>query len=125
MSRRLGQDLFDPPNVKGWPGGAEWITADRYLARQELLQTVTNGAPAGDRSADRRSANAERRAGGMAMSGRRAQGMGRHIDRWVQRLPDRWENAPDLIALVVPLPPVDSQNMDQVASGALVLGVAQ
>ena len=34
MSRRLGQDLFDPPNVKGWPGGASWITSERYLARQ-------------------------------------------------------------------------------------------
>ncbi len=35
--RRLGQDLFDPPNVKGWPGGEAWITTDTLLARQHLL----------------------------------------------------------------------------------------
>src|SRR5262249_37806834 len=23
---RMGQELFQPPNVKGWPGGEQWIT---------------------------------------------------------------------------------------------------
>ena len=27
LSRALGQDLFDPPNVKGWPGGVHWISS--------------------------------------------------------------------------------------------------
>ncbi len=31
--RYLGQDLFDPPNVKGWPGGTDWITSTTLLAR--------------------------------------------------------------------------------------------
>ena len=39
-SRRLGQDLFDPPNVKGWPGGQAWITTDTLLARQHLLSRL-------------------------------------------------------------------------------------
>ena len=30
-SRRLGQNLFDPPNVKGWPGGTRWITTNSLV----------------------------------------------------------------------------------------------
>ncbi len=26
-STRLGQDLFGPPNVGGWPGGRSWLSA--------------------------------------------------------------------------------------------------
>ncbi|MBI3503323.1 MAG: DUF1800 family protein [Proteobacteria bacterium] len=35
--RRLGQDLFEPPNVKGWPGGAAWITPASLVARYDVL----------------------------------------------------------------------------------------
>ena len=41
--RALGQDLLDPPNVKGWPGGKAWITASTLLARQQFLQRVLRG----------------------------------------------------------------------------------
>ena len=41
--RQLGQDLLDPPNVKGWPGGKAWITASTLLARQQFLQRVLRG----------------------------------------------------------------------------------
>lgn len=41
--RRLGQDLFDPPNVKGWPGGNRWITSDTLLARRQLASRLTRG----------------------------------------------------------------------------------
>jgi uncharacterized protein (DUF1800 family) len=40
ISRRLGQDLFDPPNVKGWVGGTDWITSDSLLARQAFLHQL-------------------------------------------------------------------------------------
>jgi uncharacterized protein (DUF1800 family) len=40
---RLGQDIFAPPNVKGWPGGDRWITSDTLLTRQQLLQRITSG----------------------------------------------------------------------------------
>ena len=36
-SRRLGQDLFEPPNVKGWPGGETWITPASLVARNDVL----------------------------------------------------------------------------------------
>ena len=35
--RRLGQDLFEPPNVKGWPGGTLWITPASLVARYDIL----------------------------------------------------------------------------------------
>lgn len=34
---RLGQQLFDPPNVAGWPGGEQWIDATTLLERRRFL----------------------------------------------------------------------------------------
>ncbi|MCB1154811.1 DUF1800 family protein, partial [bacterium] len=39
----LGQDIFEPPNVKGWPGGEAWITADTLLRRQQMLRLAFRG----------------------------------------------------------------------------------
>ena len=39
----LGQNVFDPPNVKGWPGGEEWITSSSLLSRQQLLERMFRG----------------------------------------------------------------------------------
>lgn len=41
--RRLGQDLFDPPNVKGWPGGKNWINTNTLLIRKSFLNRLTRG----------------------------------------------------------------------------------
>jgi len=38
--RLLGQDLFDPPNVKGWPGGARWISTTTFMVRQRGMRQV-------------------------------------------------------------------------------------
>jgi len=43
FSRRLGQDLFDPPNVKGWSGGKNWISTNTLLIRKGLLNRLTRG----------------------------------------------------------------------------------
>ena len=40
VSRQLGQDLFAPPNVKGWPGGDAWINSATLLARKQLLERL-------------------------------------------------------------------------------------
>jgi len=40
---RLGQDLFNPPNVKGWPGGKSWIDTNTLLIRKEFLARLTRG----------------------------------------------------------------------------------
>jgi hypothetical protein len=33
LMRNLGQELFAPPNVKGWDGGLSWITTNNLLSR--------------------------------------------------------------------------------------------
>src|SRR5262249_23733192 len=35
---RMGQALFAPPNVKGWPGGRAWLNTATVLARQNFAQ---------------------------------------------------------------------------------------
>ncbi len=44
VSRQLGQDLFDPPTVKGWPGGTAWISANTLLLRDQFLERITGVA---------------------------------------------------------------------------------
>lgn len=39
-SRQLGQDLFAPPNVKGWLGGDAWINSATLLQRKQLLERL-------------------------------------------------------------------------------------
>jgi hypothetical protein len=39
----LGQDLFTPPNVKGWDGGVTWITTNTLLARYNDAQALVEG----------------------------------------------------------------------------------
>lgn len=47
--RALGLDLYDPPSVKGWPDGAEWLGTTPLLLRANqvntLLNAQTNRAP--------------------------------------------------------------------------------
>ena len=38
--RQLGQDLFAPPNVKGWPGGETWINSSTLLQRKQLAERL-------------------------------------------------------------------------------------
>ena len=51
--RQLGQDLFAPPNVKGWPGGEAWINSTTLLARKQFLQRLlrAQAEPADSRGA--------------------------------------------------------------------------
>jgi uncharacterized protein (DUF1800 family) len=39
---RFGQNLFAPPNVKGWPGGTVWINSTTLLGRKQLLERLFN-----------------------------------------------------------------------------------
>jgi uncharacterized protein (DUF1800 family) len=43
LTRNLGQDLFAPPNVKGWDGGLSWITTNTLLARYNGAATLVQG----------------------------------------------------------------------------------
>lgn len=41
----LGQELFNPPNVGGWPGGTTWISAATMLNRFNFASHLTGDAP--------------------------------------------------------------------------------
>jgi hypothetical protein len=38
--RQMGQVLFNPPNVRGWVGGREWISSATLEARRVLARTL-------------------------------------------------------------------------------------
>jgi len=63
--RLLGQDLFAPPNVKGWDGGLAWMTTNNLLNRHNLAAWLVLGQgilpPAGGRFAGRGLMNAANR----------------------------------------------------------------
>jgi uncharacterized protein (DUF1800 family) len=40
LERLLGQVLFSPPNVAGWPGGKHWIDSSSLMLRMRLPQIV-------------------------------------------------------------------------------------
>jgi hypothetical protein len=45
-TRQLGQDLFEPPNVKGWEGGTTWITTSTMMARGNFAGYLIEGVNA-------------------------------------------------------------------------------
>jgi uncharacterized protein (DUF1800 family) len=104
LTRRLGQDLFEPPDVKGWPGGTAWITGASLLDRQTLVARITG----------RGAEQAAMQAGGGT------KGRGAFFDRWVAGLPAPWQEAEGTRLLLLAIPPVDSDVLDRQASGALV-----
>ena len=42
----LGQNLFAPPNVRGWPGGDAWINSSTLLARRQFIERLLRSANA-------------------------------------------------------------------------------
>jgi uncharacterized protein (DUF1800 family) len=38
LSKRMGMDIFNPPNVKGWPGHLSWINSNSLLLRKSLVR---------------------------------------------------------------------------------------
>jgi uncharacterized protein (DUF1800 family) len=46
-SARMGQDLFEPPNVGGWPSGRGWIHPRSLIARANFAAALVNGRHAG------------------------------------------------------------------------------
>ncbi len=44
---RLGQDLFEPPNVGGWPGGRSWLTDRSLVARANFAAALVDGKAVG------------------------------------------------------------------------------
>jgi hypothetical protein len=49
---RLGQDLFYPPNVGGWPGGRSWLTTRAVIGRANYATALLEGQRVGRPPAD-------------------------------------------------------------------------
>jgi uncharacterized protein (DUF1800 family) len=48
LTAAMGQELFNPPNVKGWPGGRDWISTGTLAVRYRLPEALFDGKePAG------------------------------------------------------------------------------
>lgn len=48
VTAAMGQELFNPPNVKGWPGGRDWISSGTLAVRYHLPEALFDGTePAG------------------------------------------------------------------------------
>jgi uncharacterized protein (DUF1800 family) len=43
MTAAMGQELFRPPNVKGWPGGKDWISTGTLAMRYHLPESLLDG----------------------------------------------------------------------------------
>ncbi len=42
LQRLLGQILFYPPNVAGWPGGKTWIDSSTLMMRMRIPQLIND-----------------------------------------------------------------------------------
>jgi uncharacterized protein (DUF1800 family) len=40
LARIMGQDLFFPPSVAGWPGGQAWLTSSAWFQRVNFMNTL-------------------------------------------------------------------------------------
>ncbi len=46
--RDMGQELFEPPSVKGWDGGRTWINATRLFIRYNTITNLLENTPGKD-----------------------------------------------------------------------------
>lgn len=122
LGRGLAQEPFNPPNVKGWPGGTAWINANTLLIRQQLLRRLMSGETPG---AERQTAEGEmqeqppaatpeERARRQRMLERRMARRldGVDLDAWYAKLDKRWQAPERVTALLLPIKPVTPPRPD-------------
>jgi hypothetical protein len=45
MTQQMGQQLFEPPDVKGWRYGRTWINSDRLFMRYNAVAEIVRSVP--------------------------------------------------------------------------------
>ena len=43
--RSMQQDIYEPPNVRGWIGGTQWINSQTLLARRRFINSMLRDDP--------------------------------------------------------------------------------
>lgn len=74
----LGQVLFYPPNVAGWPGGKSWIDSSSLMVRMRLPQIIND-----QDQLQMRAKTDDDQQMGMAMMGETPKGLGRNGGRGI------------------------------------------
>ncbi|PXW27417.1 Uncharacterized conserved protein, DUF1800 family [Paraburkholderia caballeronis] len=107
---QLGERLFAPPGVKGWPGGDTWINSATLLARKQFVERLFRATEAGSPSA----APGMRRAAAAVSAGAMPRGLRFDLDAWLAPYRLTADAQPDLSAqlqmqrAVLPLEPADA-----------------
>lgn len=138
--RTLGENLFYPPNVKGWPGGTIWINSSTLLARKQFVEQLFRATETAGPRRTNNPMSAKLAASGapgnmqanppmqraMARVGQAGQGGVRFdIDMWLAHYNTAPTAKPGLSAelqlqhAVLPLTPVDAIETDSTASAYL------
>ncbi len=124
--RGLGENLFAPPNVKGWPGGALWINSATLLARKQFVERMFRSTTAPGKPAKAaRPAMASAIPTASAAPKPRGAAMRFDLDGWLARFGAAPQGKPSVSVelqlqhAVLPLSPVAA--IDAGASGAAYL----
>ena len=127
----LGQNLMQPPNVKGWPGGEKWIDASTLLGRRQWIDRVFRGAetPMMQVSATMEEGMAQQRPATQAERFRREMERGMtayafDAERWSRSvdpgLNDRGARVSALVLAMAPANPIPAAGDESVFVRALV-----
>ena len=81
----LGQNVFAPPNVKGWPGGEAWINTATLLGRKQLLDRLFRNEDRMEVTMRAMDDMAARMGGGMNESGQGPPGKEGRMARQMER----------------------------------------
>jgi len=65
--RAMGQEPFNPPNVRGWLAGKNWINSSTFAARRQLVQQMFNPLPDRSYTADQQAKIAAARKAGQGV----------------------------------------------------------
>jgi uncharacterized protein (DUF1800 family) len=117
--RQLGQVLFAPPNVKGWPGGDTWIDSATLLARKQFVEQLWRAT---DHAARATHAPAASTAIGLAMGAapvRHDAGLHFDLDGWLGQWRLQPQDAPSLTqALAMQRAVLSIAAVDPIPAGA-------
>jgi uncharacterized protein (DUF1800 family) len=131
--RTLGENLFYPPNVKGWPGGTTWINSSTLLARKQFVEQLFRATEAAGPRRMKNAMDGASGAGGMQANPPAQRAMARvgqggvrfDIGTWLAHYNTAPTAKPGLSVelqlqhAVLPLTPVDAIETDSTASAYL------